>query len=173
MVNYSELNKLHNGSSRAYYLENMVVINKIKEHRFKVKKEKDTFVFLSDQEEAYYKGLINEIPDKTEFWLAIKEKRPSRTLAQNNYYWLYMDGLANETGYTPEEMHEYCKAKFLEYKTLRIREMYILVSPSTTDLTVKEFMEYIKRIEVDTGIPAPDTRLCGLYEHILKSGMLN
>lgn len=156
------------------FIDTYMTVNKIKEHYFKVKRnERLQLTFQSDQEQRYWEGLLHQIPVDEDFWVAIKEKRPIRTLAQNNYYWLYMDGISKETGYTPEEMHEYCKSKFLDLHTLVVREQMILVAPSTTDLTIKEFMEYIKKIEIETGVPAPDTRLCGLYEHIYKAGMLD
>ena len=151
----------------------MSVINKIKEHWFKVKKEgENRHAFEHDAEKQYYTGLLSQMPVGAEYYIAIKEKRPTRTLAQNNYYWLYLSGLERELGYTSDELHEYYKHKFLKGQTIQVNEMFIEKYPTTTDLTIKEFMEYIRNIEVDCGIPAPDVHLCGLVEHLSKEKML-
>lgn len=151
----------------------MSVVEKIKEHWFKVVKDgDDSHTFLNDQERQYYIGLRTQMPKGKEYWIGIKEQRPTRTMAQNNYYWLYLNGLEKELGYTSDELHEYYKQKFLSGTQCEVNGDTIRIYPSTTKLTIKEFMEYIRNIEVHCGTPAPDTRLCGLFEHISKAGML-
>lgn len=152
----------------------MTVVNKIKEHWFKVKKtENGKHIFEHDQEKQYYQGLLEQIKPNSDYWIAIKQKKPTRTLAQNNYYWLYLNGLENEIGDTAEMLHEDFKERFLPsneyvYKNGAKRNIY----PSTTELSIKEFMEYIRNIEVYTGIQSPDVQLCGLVEYLSRENML-
>lgn len=151
----------------------MSVVNNIKEHWFKVKKVNETSHSMeNDAEKQYYKGLRDQMPIGTEYYLCVKEKRPTRSLSQNNYYWLYLGKVSDDTGYTSDELHEYYKQKFLTGQTVQIKDITIERYPTTTQLTVKEFMDYVRNIEVDCGIPAPDIRLCGLYEHLCKAGMI-
>lgn len=75
--------------------------------------------------------------------LTVKKKRKKRSLPQNSYYWaVIVDILGNQFGYTPDEMHEALKWKFLrldrDLPTVR----------STADLTTGEFIEYIEQIKV-------------------------
>src|SRR4051794_40017933 len=74
--------------------------------------------------------------------------KSSRSLAHNRLYWKWLTVLAGETGHDSEELHEHFKREFLgrEYKVIMGTEFE--VRKSTTKLKVKEFSEYLMRIEV-------------------------
>ena len=87
-----------------------------------------------------------------------------RTTPENKYYWgVVIDLLSDELGYTPEEMHEILKIKFLCYKIhLKHKDgsvEEITYGKTTKDLTTKEFEEYLTKIRTwasaDLGILIP------------------
>lgn len=96
--------------------------------------------------------------------------RKDRSNNQNRYYWgVVLDAFQNsEIGYTKDEWHEFLKHKFLTDKKL-----FLIVkgkkliedfetTKSTTDLTTKEFEEFMTRvrqwasIELGIWIPEPN-----------------
>jgi len=99
-----------------------------------------------------------------------KMHRP-RSLEQNAYYHgVCVKILADELGYTPSEMHEALKFEFLRYQRHvkmekviggRVKKIDKLLwcSRSTTDLSTKEFEDFLGRVRVfssvDLGIFIP------------------
>jgi hypothetical protein len=71
-----------------------------------------------------------------------------RSLQANSLYWAWHIPIVSDwTGYTKDETHEVLKWLFLrEKKTLPTGEEVDFVR-STTDLTVEEFSEYLRKIE--------------------------
>lgn len=96
-----------------------------------------------------YAKYIEGIPDGTDVELKIRVVNNRRSEEQNNYYWLILRFIANEVGVdSPEEMHKHFK------------EMYIS-GKSTTDLSPKEFADYIQKVviyasvELNMTLPSP------------------
>lgn len=111
-------------------------------------------VFKSSQHEALWKTLLKNHEDK-EVFVEVYEGKIKRSEQQNNYYWMYLSLIADETGYTSEEIHEWAKGKFL---TKQIKELFgdkVRTKLSTTRLTKGEFAEYIMKIENETSVLAP------------------
>jgi len=87
-----------------------------------------------------------------ELHIVIEKKHATRSLAQNAYYFAGVVGSISEhTGYTPEEVHEFLKAKFLP-KRVTLADQHgelveeVVIGRSTTTLNKIEFGEYIERI---------------------------
>lgn len=85
--------------------------------------------------------------------VVIERKHATRSLAQNALYWgVYVDLLAEHTGYTPDEVHELLKAKFLP-KTLAVTDGNgeikgeFVIGGTTTRLNKIEFGEYLRSIQ--------------------------
>ena len=82
-----------------------------------------------------------------DYYIELKETGV-RSSQQNNYYWGIIDLLANDLGYTNNEMHDAVKTHF-EIKSTKI-------------LTKKEFAQLIERIirwsAIDLGIVIPDPK---------------
>lgn len=82
-----------------------------------------------------------------------------RTLLQNSYYWSLVQILADDKGYTPDQMHEELRILFLS-KPVEVTGLgVVLVAKSTTVLTTKEFTDYIEMIRQRAamdGIILPD-----------------
>jgi hypothetical protein len=97
--------------------------------------------------------------------LAIEEIKPTRTLSQNAYYWVYLDVIATETGDNADDLHEYFKRKLLPpvFKTIRGEE--VKLPASTTELSKVEFGEYLDKICALTNVPLPDAELAGYLPH--------
>ena len=67
-----------------------------------------------------------------------------RSIPQNKYYWDVVVGLISETtGFTAQEAHDALKLKFL-----RVVKGKMETVRSTTDLTTKEFEDYVSQIRV-------------------------
>lgn len=73
-----------------------------------------------------------------------------RSNPQNSYYWgCVVQILSDELGYTPNEVHEIIKHKFLTEKKIVIRrktEIPLNFSKSTTQLDTKEFEELMSKV---------------------------
>jgi len=71
---------------------------------------------------------------------------------QNSYYWkCIVQGLAEELGYFPNEMHDALRAKFLsEYEMISCNDNQIVINKigSTTALNTKSFEQYTEQIRV-------------------------
>jgi hypothetical protein len=114
----------------------------------------------SDKERLYetLKGL-KLVPYQVE----LKVYRNNRSNQQNAYYWgVVVKMLSDYTGFTPDEMHEYLRGRFLKYiKPLPGGEM-AEIRQSTTDLDTKEFELYLEQIrmfavqDLDIQIPLPN-----------------
>lgn len=89
-------------------------------------------------------------------WVTFDKRLPQRSQRANSYYWVYLGQIAEETGYTKEEVHEWAKQMFLANRAVEVFGKSVRVAPSTTALSTGEFMEYINKIENETNILAPD-----------------
>jgi len=90
--------------------------------------------------------------------VTVKQERKHRSLPQNNYYWgVVIPLLMDHTGYEKNEMHDAMRVKFLS-----IEEKGLMIVGSTTNLSTKEFMEYVEQItrwaaqEMGVVIPPPN-----------------
>jgi len=96
--------------------------------------------------------------------LTIKPYRKSRSASQNALCWQWIAIIADELGYTKDEMHEVMAEKFLEPVIVEALGERIERRKSTTKLKVAEFTEYLRDIEVfaasELGIvlPRPEDR---------------
>lgn len=79
---------------------------------------------------------------------------------QNKYYWVILEIVWAEFGYTKQEMHEFFKNEFLgEWHYMSQLKKEILVVKDTSSLTVAEFRDYVEQIIIwasNNGIVIPD-----------------
>lgn len=104
-----------------------------------IKSEEDLNRLYDDIEKELIYGPIEVI------W---GEYVPKRTVAQNRLLWAYYTDIAKQIGQTPEDMHLYYRAKFLPITEKKIFEGAFNALSSTTKLNVKEFAEYLTKIEL-------------------------
>ena len=95
---------------------------------------------------SYLKELEND------YIVSVKKQRNTRSNMQNSYYWkCIVQGLAEELGYFPNEMHDALRARFLsEYEMISINDNQIAINKigSTTALNTKQFEQYTEQIRV-------------------------
>ena len=85
---------------------------------------------------------ISNLKDGQEIVLEIKTKRRIRSLSQNALYWLWLDVISQDTGFTSEDLHSTFKSLFLVDNTQKIP-----LVRSTTDLDTAQFTLYLNKIE--------------------------
>jgi hypothetical protein len=85
--------------------------------------------------------------------VTVEKARSRRSLSQNAYYWgVVVSMVSEETGYTPEEVHEVLKEKF-NSKDLVLANYYgdvmeeVRIGVSTSELNKLDFCAYIERIQ--------------------------
>ena len=109
--------------------------------KFVIKDNKDKQSLFS-----YLKELQND------YIVSVKKQRNTRSNMQNSYYWkCIVQGLAEELGYFPNEMHDALRSRFLsEYEMISINDNQIAINKigSTTALNTKSFEEYTEKIRV-------------------------
>lgn len=98
-------------------------------------KDKDTF-------EMY----LSTLPEDVQ--ITVSKHKKQRSLPQNAYLWAGVyPPLAEHLGYTSEEMHGICKAKF-HYKIIHVRKDEVRVALSTATLDTNAFNKYISDIVI-------------------------
>jgi hypothetical protein len=93
--------------------------------------------------------------------LQVERVRSIRTLAQNSLYWgVWLPMIAESTGHTSDELHEFYKSMFLPKRFIKVGEKSVAISGSTTDLSISEFSDYLMKIQAEVaqmGIELPST----------------
>jgi hypothetical protein len=97
--------------------------------------------------------------------ITVERKFATRSTVQNAWYWACVVGLvADHTGYTPDEIHEIYKAKFIP-KAMAIADGNgeivgeVVLGGSTTRMDTVEFSDFCERIRewaATLGVVIPD-----------------
>ena len=76
--------------------------------------------------------------------ITIQKLKSSRSIMQNRLWWLYVTILANELGYSKDEMHEICKFKLLKKEKIdeKTGELFQYIG-STATLGKGEFVDLV------------------------------
>jgi hypothetical protein len=93
---------------------------------------------------------------KGKYKLILQKYRQDSSSRQNRYYWAYLHIIRTELGDDENSLHEYFKRALLPPKFITALGKEIKIPASTTKLDKVEFNEYITKIEVECGVPAPD-----------------
>lgn len=107
--------------------------------------------------EKYFKHQINKFPVGAKVSLYVTDKKAKRTEQQNRYYWMYITMIAEETRNEVDQLHELFKGEFLTEKIVTVLGKPVRIKKSTTQLSVTEFGDFIRNIEVMTKIESPPT----------------
>lgn len=101
------------------------------------------------------------------YQVEIKEFHYNRTNQQNRFLWgVVYKVIADELGYTADDIHEYLADKFLSETVVVLNES-VRKSKSTSKLNKKEFAEYLEnvvRFAAEHGIVVPDPWVTGYLE---------
>lgn len=119
---------------------------------------------------AAFDSVVATLPDGLELELELTRLRATRSQQQNAGYWgVIVQALSEHTGYTPEEVHDILKAKFLPKRLAILKGNGDVVDEfvmggSTRGLSTVEFGEYMEQIkmwaasELEVYIPDFDDR---------------
>ena len=100
----------------------------------------------SEEELENVRKQIGEL-DLSKAWeVEVKPFAFNRSTQQNKKYWKLIGELGSFLGYDEGEMHELMKYKFLSYKQEMLGDEMVVI-PSTSKLTIKEFVEYLSKVE--------------------------
>lgn len=119
-------------------------------------------VNLKFKNPGYYRQQISQLKGKTRAIITIESEGRNRSEQQNRYLWgVVYPILAETTGYTVEEIHEYGKSRFLEPKIINIKKKAIYITRSTTELTTSDMVEYVDKLivlaaELGAHVPSPE-----------------
>ena len=97
----------------------------------------------------------------------VQKVHNKRSINQNSYYWLCLEGIAKETGHSPEELHRIFKGSFLPRREVVFNKKKYVMIGSTTDLTKGQFVDYMMKITAEAGqlgitLPSPEDYQRGL-----------
>lgn len=92
-----------------------------------------------------------------EVLVTVAHPKATRSARLNRLYWAgYIGPLSEHTGYSPMEMHEYCKQRFLADRAKHlviadrrgeVKDEAEIPTLSTATLTEEEFKDYLRNIE--------------------------
>jgi hypothetical protein len=102
----------------------------------------------------YLRGLKNGL-----YEVVVRKIQNTRSLQQNSYLWgVVYQLISDDTGMTPEEVHDFCKVMFLKKRVGRFMTL-----GSTAKLSKLAFIEYVESVsmwaaqELGIVIPEPNT----------------
>lgn len=78
--------------------------------------------------------------------IEIAQHQARRSVQQNKLLWAIYTEVASETGHTSEEIHEYCKDKFLPKRIVSFDGVDHEIVGSTALLDKPAFSEYVERV---------------------------
>lgn len=111
--------------------------------------------------DAYFRTRIQKAP-LGKYNLNLDNGKENRSTQQNRYYFgICLPLVAEETGDTVEDLHELFRRTLLTPKFITARGKTIKIPTSTTELKKDEFGEYLRKIEVETGVLFPNPCLSG------------
>lgn len=92
--------------------------------------------------------------------ITITKYKKDRTKSQNSLMWLWLGIISNDTGESPENLHNIFKLRFLGTEKIQSMGYSIEIPKSTTKLTTQEFTDYLDKIEglaisIDIRLPHP------------------
>lgn len=90
--------------------------------------------------------IVATLPAEKQWRVEVTELKARRSLAQNRLLWAIYTAISNATGHTTEEIHEACKAKFLEPKVIALGKEAVTVSGSTAQQERPEFSDYVEKV---------------------------
>ena len=108
------------------------------------------FVIKDKQDKLSLINYLKELGN--DYIVEVKKQRNNRSNMQNSYYWkCIVQGLAEELGYFPDEMHDTLKVKFAsEWQSIEINEKQIGLQTvnSTARMNTKDFEVYADQIRI-------------------------
>ena len=112
---------------------------------------------LTLQNKSGFLSYLKQLKDGT-YEVVVRRKISTRSLQQNAYLWgVVYQLISDHTGMTPEEVHDFCKLKFLRKQVGKYTTL-----GSTARLNKSDFGQYVEKIkmfaaqELSVVIPEPN-----------------
>ena len=105
-----------------------------------------SYKVTSEEELENVRRQIGELDLSNAWEIEVKPFAFNRSTQQNKRYWALIKELGDFLGYDEGEMHELMKYKFLSYKQEMLGDEMVVI-PSTSKLTIKEFVSYLSQVE--------------------------
>jgi len=109
-------------------------------------------IFKDKPKELTFRSLVKDFfrenPDIDTATVSIEKGKHKRSNAQNRLYWSWVSIIAEEIGYSKTQMHLILADRFLdkiEFDTKKGKKISQI--PSTRDLNVMQFVDYLYEIE--------------------------
>ena len=102
---------------------------------------------------------VRQFREGAQVEIAVTVRRTVRSLQQNAYYWgVVIQVISDHTGYTPDEVHEFLKMKFIPKRLAlsdgngEIRDEFVIGGSTRKMNTIQfgEFMEDCRRFAAET-----------------------
>lgn len=90
--------------------------------------------------------LVRTLNPQKAWRVEISQHHKKRTISQNKLLWAIYQEVASETGHTEDEIHDYCKIKFLPKRIVNIEGKDDEIPGSTAILDKPAFSEYVERV---------------------------
>lgn len=126
--------------------------------------DKQTFIVRSEEVRANLMREVAAMQIVTPQEVTIKPYKKSRSLEQNALYWKWCGIIASDTGHNADEIHEFCKIKFLEPVFVEINGEVHEARRTTTKLKVDEMSAFMNKVhawatgELGILLPLPEER---------------
>lgn len=88
--------------------------------------------------------------------MVVTAKRPKRSLAQNNFFFVYLDLISLSCGHSVEDLHRWVNSYILGQGITEVFGEKVRKVGSTSGLNISEFCEMMNRIFEETEVPIPD-----------------
>ena len=124
----------------------------------------EEIVLVNEADRSRVLGMIQSLDLSRRFSVTVKRKTKRRTLSQNALYWKWVGIISEETGNTPDDVHEGLKEQFITPKEVTIFDSPVLVR-STKDKDTKamsEYMDNVYQFALSWGIMLPTPDMLGV-----------
>lgn len=111
---------------------------------------------------------VAQLDERWQLEVIVRRLRATRSIQSNRWYWgVIIQAISEHTGYTPDELHDVLKMKFIPKKLAicdgngELRDEFV-VGGSTRKMNTTQFAEYCEEIrrwaasELGIDIPDPD-----------------
>lgn len=91
---------------------------------------------------------IEALPLEGQIWdIRIAEWEPRRSVEANRRLWALHKLAADATGHSIDEMHEFCKLKFLPRSIVKVKGEEMEVAGRSSKLSTKDFRDFMDAVE--------------------------
>lgn len=106
------------------------------------------FILSNDSAWKLAVDFLGNLRCSKDLWeVTIRPWSRRRSVEQNARLWALHRAAGLHTGYSAEEMHQLCKARFIGTTVVEIKEHRLEVPQSSVGLDVREFKTFMEQVE--------------------------